>query len=468
MMKRNVFFTVIICAFAIINAVSADVVARPTVTNKNSRASIARMPSISAQSTQLSQQNEPAQVEIPTQSETTELVVQPSTEPKPEPIIVENKSSQFDTTLDKAMTSNSDAAGSELAEQVRAQRAALDAAQKTTGTSSSGHLACDTGLRECMTEKCGTNFIKCASDTDTIFGTKLDACHRNLKCNANEFKLFSAEIKADRDTAIKLKSFNEIIDCGKRYDSCILTECGTTYSKCLGKSAGDLAISKCDTIAKACAAMDGGLAARTTTVFATLRQTAEVQIAADEKKLYAMRDQMKSVCTRLGAMFDERSLDCVYTVNFYAGGDSTLYASKKAYAGSEFNCTPNWFGIDITTFRENAYRETRAQTAASSAMLGSGLGMAAGTITSRAIDRAIERHNADIELGEAECSQQPDMKWNKLINKCVPDKSVENAERKAEREQKREERRAERNAQDNGNNDMPTNDNIDGTENTDE
>ena len=81
-------------------------------------------------------------------------------------------------------------------------------------------------------------------------------------------------------------------------------------------------------------------------------------------------------------MFDERSLDCVYTVNFYAGNDSTLYASKKAYAGGTFECTPNWFGVDVTTFKENAYRLTREQTSASSAMLGSGVGVAVGAVTS--------------------------------------------------------------------------------------
>ena len=454
-MKRNVSFIVMLFAFTAINA-GADVVARPT-TNQTSRASIARMPSISAQSAQLSQQTQTVQTETTPQPAT--VTVEPTTQTAaPEPVVIENKSSQFNAVLDTALITKSDAAAGELAAQIRAQRAALDAAATTPDTTTSSHATCDTGLRECMTEKCGNNFIKCASDTDTLFGTKLDSCRRNLNCNANEFKLFSAEIKADRDTAIKLKSFNDIIDCGQRYDTCIIQQCGSTYSKCLGKSAGDLAISKCASIEKDCAAMDSGLAARTMDVFATLRQTAEKQIATDEKKLYAMRDQMKSVCTRLGAMFDERSLDCVYTVNFYAGGDSTLYASKKAYAGSTFDCSPNWFGVDITTFRENAYRLTREQSAASSAMLGSGVGMAVGSITSGAIDRAIERHDADVELNEAKCSQQDGMKWNKLLNQCIKDNSTERAEKKAERTQAREELRAERTAAKNTTN-TPANEN---------
>ena len=72
-------------------------------------------------------------------------------------------------------------------------------------------------------------------------------------------------------------------------------------------------------------------------VFATLRQSAEAQVLIDETKLYAMRDDMRSICKRIGAMFDDRSLDCVYTVNFYAGDDSTQYASNKLYAGGTFD-----------------------------------------------------------------------------------------------------------------------------------
>ena len=148
--------------------------------------------------------------------------------------------------------------------------------------------------------------------------------------------------------------------------------------------------------------MDNGLASRTMNVFGTLRQSAEKQVSRDEKRLYELRDLMRNTCNRLGAMFDERSLDCVYTVNFYAGDDNTLYASKKAYAGSTFNCDQNWFGVDITTFRENAYRLTREQTSASSALLGSGLGMGVGAITSGAIDRAVDRHRAERALKDAQ------------------------------------------------------------------
>lgn len=393
-MKRNVFLMITVCAFGALSADAATVVPR------NSRASLSRMPTVSTQS-------------LKTNTTTTQAEVvtgEPKIEDAP---IVENKSTQFDEALGEAMTSSNDVGANELAEQIRAQRAALDAADAraatvdaTNAARASGRNACDTGLRECMTAKCGNNFAKCASDTDTAFGTKLESCRRDLKCSGTEFKLFSAEIKSDRDAAIQLKSFNDIIDCGQTYDTCIVNECGNKYSKCLGKSAGDTAISKCNSIAQRCIAMDSGLANRTMNVFATLRQTAEKQIVTDEKQLYALRDQMKSICARLGAMFDERSLDCVYTVNFYAGNDSTLYASKKAYAGGSFDCTPNWFGVDVTTFKENAYRLTREQTSASSAMLGSGVGMAVGAVTSGAISNAIDAQRARRAADEAKATKE--------------------------------------------------------------
>ena len=161
---------------------------------------------------------------------------------------------------------------------------------------------------------------------------------------------------------------------------------------------------------------------RTMGVFGELRQTAERQVSADEQKLYGLREQMRVLCTRLGAMFDERSLDCVYTVNFRAGDDNTLFASKKLYAGSTFDCTPNWFGIDVTTFRENALRASREQTSASSAMLGSGVGQAVGALTSGAIDRAIDRYTADNALDDAirDCVENGVSQIRRTVLDCKP------------------------------------------------
>ncbi len=377
---------------------------RPTVSRTNNAG---RMPTLMAQPSV-----------TPSAPETTPDPTTPTPDdPTPEtptdtaPVVIENKSSQFDATLAGNSATNTDATADARAEMIRRQRAALDAADATTAANNatansvtSGLNNCDAGLRACMMDKCGRDYSKCAGDGDTIWGDKMDACRRSIsvQCTGEDYRMFAAEIKADRDLNAKLASYNDVIDCGNQYNDCILTQCGTTFNKCLGRMAENAAIAACDKIARECLSADNGLANRTMQVLATLRQDAEVQVKKDEQRLYALRDQMVAQCSRLGAMFDERSLDCVYTVNFFANNSSTPYASKKAYAGSTFDCTQNWFGVDITTFKENAFRLTREQQSATSAMLGAGLGTAAGAISSGAINRAMDRQKADNALKKAE------------------------------------------------------------------
>lgn len=354
--------------------------------------------------------------------------------PGMEPEIIEDKTSVFDSIVSTTNTDTNES-NTILAQQIAAQRAALDAASEIQSVStqtmvsvSSGQNACDVNLRACMKSKCGNDFSKCALDTDTTWGDKMDSCRRDLPCSGTEYRLFATEIKADRDTNARLSSYNAVVDCGNRYNNCIINECGTTFSNCLGKGTGDTAVSKCANIARECTEMDSGLASRAMNVFASMRIDAEKQIARDEKRLYELRDAMASTCKRLGAMFDERTLDCVYTVNFYAGDDNTLYASKKAYAGSTFSCDQNWFGVDITTFRENAYRLTREQKSATSALLGSGIGMGVGAITSGAIDRAIDRHTAEKAVKDAE------QEHNELYGDNESDKADKNNKGKKDKD----------------------------------
>lgn len=397
-----------LCAFVCASA-SAAVVQRgtasraaPTRTSnaaaiKAAQTNVATTASVAAEPAPAVAVTQPATIDTPVTVET------------PETVIIENKANQFGASLQSASVTNAAANENNLAEMIRRQRAALDAADATATAAAataksiaSGKNVCDDGLRACMQNKCGTDFTKCSGDDDTTFGMKLDTCRRDTTCTGHEYQLFTTEIRADRDMNARLASYNRVLDCGNRYNDCILTECGDTYSKCLGKTAGDAAISKCATIAKNCTESDSGLAARTMEVFGTLRQDAEVQVKKDEQRLYDIRDQMADVCHRLGAAFDERSFTCVYTVNFWAGTSDTPYASKKAYAGTTFDCTQTWFGIDVTTFKENAYRATREQKSATSGLMGAGVGMAAGAITSGAIGRAIDTKKAENAVKKAE------------------------------------------------------------------
>ena len=403
-LKTNIISAGIVIAatlFVLPTAFAANVVARPTATApapQRASAAASRMPTLSMQA--LSASNAVATTD--TAATTTTDTTTTTTDTTDDAYTIEDKSSQFDSMLSTSSVAATDRAGASLADRIREQRAILDA-QSATTTAATMAVAgtCDTSLRDCMKQKCGNDYQKCAGDGDTVWGDKMDACRRDTKCTGTEYAKYAPEIKADRDMNAKLASFNAVLDCGNSYNDCIATECGTNYAKCLGKTAGDAAIAKCATIAKNCTTSDSGLASRTMSVFGDLRVAAEKQIAADEQRLYAMRDELRNICSRLGATLDERSMVCVYTVNFIAGDSATPYASKKLYSGSSFNCTQDWFGVDVTTFKENAFRLTREQTSASSAMLGAGLGTAIGAVTSGAINRAMDRQKAQKALKTA-------------------------------------------------------------------
>ena len=340
------------------------------------------------------------------------------------PAPVYNKSEKFATTLSNSVnnTSSSDA---ELAEMIKKQREkilAQDTMEMVEKQMKDGLInsinACDDGLRKCMAEKCGADFTQCALDGDTIFGDKINSCKRNLKCTGEEIRLFSAEIKADRDANVYMAAFDKVVECGKAYNYCMLTNCGlpvpsifasdsdlleiaihgkkqeSGFNKCLNAVAANTATRTCKAIADKCMESDSGLAGRFGIIIGQLREDAEIQVAKDEKRLTDIHDAIKESCERLGANFDERTFDCVYTIEFFAGESQHPMATQKRYAGDTFVCTPEWFGIDVTTYKENAYRETRAQTGASSAFMGAGIGTAVGQITSGAIGRAIKTKQA--------------------------------------------------------------------------
>lgn len=386
----------------------------------------------------------------------TTKVETPETEKAPEPVVVEtvkvtepvsaiNKASQFDEIL--SSSSSSASKDNEVAERIKQQRAAAaardaaeDLAAKAAAATKGGRNACDFGLRECMIKTCGKDFTKCATDGDTDLGTKFNACRRDLNCTGEEFKLFTTEIKADRDMNVQLSSYNSVIDCGNEYNGCLLDECGETFDKCLGKAASDKAVNKCKDIATKCKEQDSGLASRFGTVMGKLREHAEVDVQKDEERMYKLRDLMRTACEKLGAAFDERSFDCVYSISFFAGKEQQIpMSSRKRYAGDTFTCNQEWFGIDVTTFKENAYRETRSQKAASSAMLGSGVGMTAGLISSGAMGRALDRQKAEKEAKAAKKEQDD------VTKKEEDDKKKEEADKKKAEEDKKKQADCEKN-----------------------
>lgn len=371
----------------------AAVTARPTAANVAASARAQNRTDARVPSTYITQTG----ATLPEIEPEPEIISEP--EPEPEPvIIVDNKTSVFEDVMSEMDALESDKSNADRAAAIRLQRALLDAKSDqpiAMATYLGAANACDTELRKCMSEKCGNDFTKCANDSTTIWGQKMDTCRAKTKCTGHEYGLIAPEILADRDINVRMSHYNSVINCGNQYNNCIFAQCGTTLNKCLSKKDGDNAISKCASIANECKSMDNGLASRVMTVFGDLRKIATAQAQRDEARLYELRNLMRDQCTRLGAMFDERTLDCVYTVNFFAGEDNTLMASKKLYAGDSFQCNTNWFGIDVTTYIENAQRLTRSQTSASAAAMGAGLGTAAGLASSGAIGRALKTQKAE-------------------------------------------------------------------------
>jgi uncharacterized membrane protein YgcG len=336
-------------------------------------------------------------------------------------IQIENKSSQFSAVLQDSGISASD--DDSMAKSIREQRRKLEVSEAleystSIGAASGAASSCNVSLRKCVSEKCGGDeFKNCALDSDTIWGEKINSCRRNVSCTAEEFTGYSREIKLDRDAGANLAGYFEVVNCGNRYNNCIVAECGANLIKCAGKAAGDVAVQKCASIAKECQTADSGLAGRATGVFGTLRGVVEKDLASDEKQLAALRDKLAANCKRFGAAFDERSFSCVYTVEFFMGDGEHPMASKKLYAGDTFTCNQDFFGIDATTYKENASRLTRSQTGASSALLGAGLGTAVGAVTSGAVGRAIDTKKAENAAEKAECKEGE--KCNAALSKCV-------------------------------------------------
>ena len=445
MSKNNRFFIAtlsMIMAIFIVGTDNANAAARASV--RSAPAATSRK-SVAKQNTTVSESIE-ATVEQPVvESTATEAASTPKpvVEEQPE-YIIENKSSGFSTSLTEALGDGG--YDNSFAEMIRKQKAALaaseaDSIQKQALLSNSN--TCDRDLRKCMMEKCGSDFTKCALDGDTIFGDKLNACRTKTKCEAGEYAAFTAEIKSDRDMNVRLSSYDNVINCGNEYNACLVDQCGNTYNKCLGKAYADAAVQKCATIAKNCMEADSGLTNRFGTAIGKLRESAEAEVKKDEERMYALRDLMSDSCKKLGAMFDERTFDCVYTVNFFAGeNQATPTASRKRYAGDTFICMQEWFGINATTFKENAFRETRAQTAASSAMLGSGLGTATGLLTSGAIGRALDTQNAKKEL-KNECEDQGmKLKDGKCVEKSESEKEEDKV--KATKEKEKEDKKVQK------------------------
>jgi hypothetical protein len=407
-MKKIIFYSLLSFMFAGI-ASAADIVSRPTTTTAGKAASRARPVATSVRAS-TAVVPEPVVPEVVPEEQVAAEVVEE------EPTIDSEKASKFSAALNGQSV---DGGGSDLKDLIKAQRTADESSisissgnARKIAASASGRNSCDDGLRSCMKEKCGDNFKNCALNTDLLWGEKIESCRISLKCTGEEYAAFAPEIKADRDSYQLLGSFVEVQSCGSEYNECLVSGCGTQLHGCLKKAAGDKVISGCSKIAEKCRTADSGLAARAMDVLGTMRQDTEKQVVTDEKELYALRDKMEAQCKSLGAMYDDRSMSCVFSAEFWIAGNRNPFASKKVYAGKTFDCTQEWFGVDVTTYKEDAARLTREQTAATSALMGAGVGTLTGKLTNSVMKggfgKTDQQDNADKanDVYKQECEVQ--------------------------------------------------------------
>lgn len=411
-MKKIIFYSLLSLMF-VGTASAADVVSRTTsVTAKSASRSRPTNTATSARASTTAVA-EPIITEVVSEEQVT------TTEESAEetPTIDSEKTSKFSAALNGQSVETS--GSSDLKDLIKKQRSADEssttvssAVVRKIAVTSSNRNSCDESLRTCMKDKCGDNFKNCALDTDLLWGEKIESCRIASKCTGAEYAAFAPEIKADRDSYQLLGNFVEVQTCGSEYNECLVTGCGTQLNGCLNKAAGDKVISDCSKIAEKCRTADSGLAARAMNVLGTLRQDAEKQVPIDEKELYTLRDKMETQCKSLGAMFDTRTMSCVFSVEFWLAGNGNPYASKKLYAGKTFDCTQDWFGVDVTTYKEDAARLTREQSGATSALMGAGVGTLGGTVTNGIMNggfgKTDQQDNADKanDAYQQECEAQ--------------------------------------------------------------
>jgi hypothetical protein len=172
------------------------------------------------------------------------------------------------------------------------------------------------------------------------------------------------------------------------------------------------ATEQCRQIQQRCLEQDSGMERRVAEVIGSMRVDLEKNILNWERDLYALRDRVRDMCLQTQGIFDERSFTCVYTAYIYATPNNVespvRLGNRRLHAGEEFVCEPEWFSVDITTHMENAFRATRRETAATSALLGAGVGMLGGAVASGAVGRAVESHRTAQAAKAAEKEQNAD------------------------------------------------------------
>ncbi|MDR1697248.1 MAG: hypothetical protein LBR41_03475 [Rickettsiales bacterium] len=298
--------------------------------------------------------------------------------------------------------------GAALRDSVRAQRAAADIAA-TGGAITSARSTCDADLRGCMIGLCGDDtYSKCWTDNSIEWNRKMTSCRAKSKCTTAEFDIIAPEFILDRDQFSSDSSFTIRTTCNINHNNCILQNCGRELKDCQNEAGQNRALAACP-ISRECEMVDNGMVGRSRSLFAALRIDYNEEQFANRQRMRELVDIMRNECAAQKGSYDEEGMTCVYSVELAANvyqnmvdrgrvdmgqANMVTLASRKLYAAAVYQCTEDWFGVDISTYMENAERRTANDRIAYNSALASGLAGAAGTVTNLASSGAYGQGSA--------------------------------------------------------------------------
>lgn len=325
----------------------------------------------------------------------------PAPEPEPEPAAAAD--SNFARQMESITAAPAVDTRAEARERIEAREQAEAAAVAfNRGIAAAAKSKCETELTKCVIEDCGADMQKCSNDADALWSARFQRCRTKVDCTGAELSVYGDIIKEDIRVDAKIALAQKVVEGNNAYSRCLQQQCGADstsliegrvgFNGCMTQVKINNAINACKGVYEKYREYDSGLQQRFTGVMGLLRSEKEKNIAVLQKELDTIMPQMRTLCTQTGAMFDERSAECVFTAMLSVedpnNGRRYTAGNKKIMPGSEYQCSDRWFGVDVTQYLINSAHLTATQRAASSAFMGAGVGVGLSALTRGLSDKA--------------------------------------------------------------------------------
>lgn len=241
-------------------------------------------------------------------------------------------------------------------------------------------VSCDETWRQCLqgSDVCGTNYILCTTLSPIEFSNRISVCPKKIgDCTVSNATV--KEVINNKDDYMKVSKADSILECGETMSNCIMDICGKGFTKC-AKSIS-VAKTNCGYIADECSRVDPALWVRTATALNFAKGQMNAEITKIENRMAEIESELRAECSKNNFAFDSSKMQCIGVVDFNAMG--MVLQSKRMSAGSVGNCSDEFFGLDITTYRQNAANETIKQKTVSNTISGAMLGMGVGSLAGK-------------------------------------------------------------------------------------